>query len=258
MGIIWNDSPVEKGDLEVDLCLFDLDGTIVNTIEASESAWKSICSQYDVDPEELFKFSHGTRTVEVLNKFFPKLDNTDNKAVKMLEMSIATDYKDQVHLVPGSKDLLLSLDRDTDSGEIFNERKWAIVTSGSPYCVFSWFENILEEVGKPKAFVTSFDVTNGKPDPEGYLLGKKQLCDVWDLNFDNTTSTVVFEDAPVGIKAGKAMGAYTIGITSSYDKNILFDAGADFVVEDLTHVSVVKNTKNGKIILKISNPLSKD
>ena len=60
----------------VDLCLFDLDGTIVSTTTAAESAWKKLCRQHGVDPVELFKHSHGARSQGMMKKFFPKLDNT--------------------------------------------------------------------------------------------------------------------------------------------------------------------------------------
>ncbi|EDO16361.1 hypothetical protein Kpol_1051p9 [Vanderwaltozyma polyspora DSM 70294] len=242
--------------IEVDLCLFDLDGTIVSTTYAAEAVWRKFCSKYNVDPEELFKVSHGSRTSEMMARFFPNVDNTDNKAVKELEISIARNYLDLVTLIPGAKDLLLSLDINTTTKEKLPERKWAIVTSGSADLAFSWFSTILKEVGKPDVFITAFDVSRGKPDPEGYNKAQTDLTKILGMD-PKSVRSVVFEDAPVGIKAGNAMGALTIGITSSYDKKVLFDAGADFVVSDLTEVVVAKNTKEG-ITIEIKNPLSKD
>ncbi|CCD23869.1 HAD family hydrolase NDAI_0C02090 [Naumovozyma dairenensis CBS 421] len=237
----------------VDFCLFDLDGTIVSTTVAAESAWKKLCAEYDVDPEKLFKYSHGARSNEIMARFFPKLDNSDNKAVKELELSMAYDYLDTVQLIPGSKDLLISLDKETGSAKEVGQRKWAIVTSGSPYLAYSWFDTILKEIGKPDTFITGFDVKNGKPDPEGYAKARDQLCETLKLDKEKARY-VVFEDAPVGITAGKKIGAITVGITSTYDKEVLFDAGADFVVEDLTHVTVNKNNSDG-IIIEIFDPV---
>ncbi|EJS43418.1 dog2p [Saccharomyces arboricola H-6] len=241
----------------VDLCLFDLDGTIISTTAAAENAWTKLCHQYGVDAVEFFKHSHGTRSQEMIEKYFPEVDNTDNKGVIALEKDIADTYLDTVSLIPGVENLLLSLDVDTDDKGKFPQRKWAIVTSGSPYLAFSWFKTILKKIGKPKVFITGFDVKNGKPDPEGYekardlLRQDLQLADKEDLKY------VVFEDAPVGIKAGRAIGAITVGITSSYDKDVLFAAGADYVVSDLTQVSVVKNNASG-IVIQIDNPLTRD
>ncbi|CCE62810.1 hypothetical protein TPHA_0D01700 [Tetrapisispora phaffii CBS 4417] len=242
-------------EFTVDVCLFDLDGTIVNSIEAVELAWIKLCKAYNVDHIEVLKFSHGVRSIDVLVKFFPDIDNTDNAGVKLLESSIATEFANLVKLIPGSKDLLLSLDVNTD-GLAYGERKWAIVTSGSPYSVFSWFDNILKDVKKPDIFITGFDVKAGKPDPEGYASAKEQLCKLWKFDSQKARA-VVFEDAPAGVIAGKAMGATVVGITSSHSKEVLFEAGADYVVYDLTQVSVVKNTRDDGITIKVVDPISK-
>ncbi|CAL9731419.1 2-deoxyglucose-6-phosphate phosphatase 2 [Monosporozyma unispora] len=247
-------------DFDTDICLFDLDGTLVSTIEASELTWTDLCKKHGVDPQELFKHSHGARSAEMLARFFPQLDNSQNQMTIALEKQMADNYISTVKLIPGAKDLLLSLDKDTTNNKAkLHERKWAIVTSGTPYLAFSWFNNILKEVGKPDVFVTGLDVTKGKPDPMGYQMAKDKLADLWNLDLNGTSGvqSVVFEDAPIGIKAGKAIGAITIGITTSYPKELLFAAGADYVVDDLTHVTVVKNSETGKITLKVTNPLTK-
>lgn len=246
-------------DIKTDVCLFDLDGTIISTIEAAELTWLDLCKKYGVEPEELFKHSHGARSAEILTRFFPQLDNSQNQITVALERQMADNYISTVKLVPGVHDLLLSLDKDSITGSRLHERKWAIVTSGTPYLAFSWFKNILKDIGKPDVFITGFDVCKGKPDPMGYQLAKNKLANLWglDLNGTSNVSSVVFEDAPVGIKAGKAMGAITIGITSSNPKEVLFDAGADYVVENLTHVCVIKNTETSRITLRITNPLSR-
>ena len=243
--------------ITVDNCLFDLDGTIVWTNLAAESVWRDLCKEYNVDPNELFKHSHGSRTGEVLAKWFPEIDNTDNKAAAMLERRMADDYTDTVKLIPGAHDLLVSLDTDTNTGaKLSKGRKWAIVTSGTPYIAFKWFTTILKDVGKPNVFITSDDVTKGKPDPQGFQTWFNRLCNQWGGGVPlDKGKTVIFEDSPLGIQAGETMGCYTAGITTSYSKEVLFKAGTDFVVEDLTHVTVSQNSDADQIVLEITNPL---
>ncbi|QLG70509.1 hypothetical protein HG535_0A04490 [Zygotorulaspora mrakii] len=242
--------------IEVDLCLFDLDGTIINTTIAAESAWKRLCHTHRVDPQELFKHSHGSRTEDMFKKFFPLLDNRDGKAVKEFELSLGADYLDTVRVVPGAESLLLSLDVDTSTKAKIVDRKWAIITSGSPYLAFSWFDTLLKKVGKPNVFITGFDVKRGKPDPEGYFAAKVELCKIHGLDL-KTSRTVVFEDAPVGIKAGKAIGSLVIGITTTYPKDVLFEAGADYVVEDLSAVTVTRNDNIHGITIDIEKAMSR-
>ena len=170
--------------IDTDVCLFDLDGTIVSTTVAAESAWTKLCNQNNVNSEEFFKVSHGSRSADMLARFFPEVDNTDDKATLALEKDIADNYLETVSVIPGARDLLLSLDRSTDDEKCITpsvnfktqgKRKWAIVTSGNRYLAHSWFETILKEVGRPDTFITAENVTLGKPDPSGYSLAKEKL-----------------------------------------------------------------------------------
>lgn len=241
--------------IAVDYVLFDLDGTLVSSTDAAEEAWNKLCDKYGVDYSTLSKVSHGSRTAEILAKFFPNVDNTNNQAVKEFELSIANDYMDIVCLIPGSIDLLISLDRPTGAhpGEVFHHRKWAVVTSGSPWVAHTWFDNLLKSIKKPEVFITAFDVSKGKPDPAGFALATKRLKEIWQDD-RKEVRTVVFEDAPVGVQAGKANGSIVVALTSTYDKELLFAAGADYVVEDLSQVCLQSNNKD-ETVLTITDPI---
>jgi len=88
----------------------------------------------------------------------------------------------------------------------------------------------------PKLLVTSTDVTRGKPDPEPYLKGAEFLGLA-------AHDCVVVEDAPAGIRAGKAAGARVLALRTTAPDAELADAGADWIVDDLSAVSV--QTENG-------------
>lgn len=221
-----------KVKLQTDLCLFDLDGTLVNTTDAVERIWVDLCSKHNVSVDKLFEYSHGTRTSEVLAKFFPEIDNTDNKAAYAFDKSIVDKHGHLVKVIPGHAKLLNSL----------NKHKWCIVTSGNQVLAGSWFDNILSDVTKPDVFITAEMVSKGKPNPEGYLRGAELLSEKNGLDKDSVKK-VVFEDAPVGINAGVNAGATVVGIASSFDPQLLYKAGATYVVKDLTHVHVVDGDK---------------
>jgi beta-phosphoglucomutase-like phosphatase (HAD superfamily) len=48
----------------------------------------------------------------------------------------------------------------------------------------------------------------------------------------------VVEDAPAGIRAGKAAGSRVIAFPTTSDQQLLVDAGADWVVKDCSKISV--------------------
>lgn len=71
--------------------------------------------------------------------------------------------------------------------------------------------------------VTVDDVTNSKPDPEGYLLTAKKLG-------APTKDCLVIEDTPHGIAAAKSAGMHVIALTTTFPRNKLQQA--DLVTQD--------------------------
>jgi len=95
---------------------------------------------------------------------------------------------------------------------------------------------VLQRCGIPiplAGYVTSNDVSNGKPHPDPYLAGAKK-CGV------DPTKCLVVEDAPSGIRAGHAAGAQTLAVCTSHTRQAIVDSGAnpDYIVRDLTRVSI--------------------
>lgn len=62
----------------------------------------------------------------------------------------------------------------------------------------------------------------------------------------------MLEDAPSGIKAGKAAGFKVIALTTTHSLEKLQEAGADWIVEDLRSVSV-KGVVGGQVQIEIVN-----
>ena len=91
----------------------------------------------------------------------------------------------------------------------------------------------LAEIGLPasnfEVIVTGSDVVRKKPDPEVFLLAAKGLG-------LPTGECLVIEDAPNGLRAGKAAGSRCLGLTTSFNAETLRAAGADFVGTDLADV----------------------
>ena len=71
--------------------------------------------------------------------------------------------------------------------------------------------------------------SRGKPFPDPYLEGAKR-CGV------DPSKTLVVEDAPSGIRSGKACGAKTLAVLTTFDKAKMVASGAepDYMVEDLS------------------------
>jgi HAD superfamily hydrolase (TIGR01509 family) len=93
----------------------------------------------------------------------------------------------------------------------------------------------LREIGLPPetfdAVVNGLQVTRKKPHPEIFLRAIRQLA-------LRPGQSLVVEDAPNGILAGRAAGARCLGLTTSFSAHALRAAGADWTAPDLAHVPV--------------------
>jgi len=85
--------------------------------------------------------------------------------------------------------------------------------------------------GRFAAIAALEDITHGKPDPEVFLVAAARAGVA-------PAHSVVFEDAPFGIEAAKAVGMYAVGLTTSHPAEVLWKSGADEVVENLVGYDV--------------------
>ena len=104
------------------------------------------------------------------------------------------------------------------------------------------------KLAHPEYLVVAEDVEVGKPDPRCYLLGRTRL------GLAEDASMLVIEDAPSGIKAGKAAGFKVLGLATTHKIEQLKEAGADWIVEDLRSLTLRK-CEGGNVEMEIRNAL---
>ena len=140
--------------------------------------------------------------------------------------------------IPGARRLLSSLD--------LWEAPWAVVTSGTRALVDGWID--VMKLAQPKHMVVAEDVESGKPDPACYLLGRERL------GLDAESQVLVIEDAPSGIRAGKAAGFKVIGLATTHSIDQVKTAGADCIVQDLRSLAL-KQYADGIIEIQVRDGL---
>ncbi|KAJ5620540.1 hypothetical protein N7510_004524 [Penicillium lagena] len=214
--------------------LSDFDGTIVDSTDAIIKHWHLIASELGVDPETILATSHGRRSIDTMQLYDPSKANWEY--VNFIEGRIPKEYGSDAREIPGGRDLLNALE---SSGA-----RWGVVTSGTRALIDGWLEVL--GLTHPKMLVVAEDVELGKPDPRCYLLGRKKL------GLEHSSSIVVLEDAPSGIKAGKAAGFKVVALTTTHSLEQLQAAGADWIVEDLRSISI-KSVEDGRVQLEIKN-----
>lgn len=83
--------------------------------------------------------------------------------------------------------------------------------------------------------VSAEDTRACKPDPEGYRLGLAYLAK--ELGEHGAARSLVIEDSLAGIQAAKAAGLTCVGVTHSYARQALIEAGADACVDALSELT---------------------
>lgn len=196
--------------------LFDLDGVLIDSTPAVERVWSRWAVEHGFDPQEVVHRAHGRPSIATLREYLPGADHEAENLI--VERSEIEDLEGVVPL-PGALELLNTLPPE----------RWTIVTS----CTRPLAEVRIRAAGLPvpKRFLTSSDVTNGKPDPEPYLKGAALL------GF-SAADCVVCEDVPAGIRAGKNAGARVLAFRTTLDDAPLVEAGADWVLRNCAGVSL--------------------
>jgi HAD superfamily hydrolase (TIGR01509 family) len=87
------------------------------------------------------------------------------------------------------------------------------------------------DIFRRELMVTAFDVKRGKPDPEPYLMGLQK----GELHPDEC---IVVENAPLGVRAAKAAGIFTIAVnTGPLPDEALLSEGADLLFPSMQALS---------------------
>lgn len=200
---------------EVQAILFDIDGTLVDSTPAVERTWRSWAAARGMDGEAILAVSHGRRSEDTIADVLPP----GQRAAAVVELEqMELDDLDSVVALPAAGELLAGLPPE----------RWAAVTSGSRRLMRARLAAAGLPV--PAVLVTADDVSQGKPEPAGYLLAAESLGFAAE-------HCLVVEDAPAGLQAGRAAGAHVLAVATSHPAEGL--GPADAVVADLTRVSVV-------------------
>jgi sugar-phosphatase len=216
---------------------FDMDGVLIDSTPAVARVWTRFALRHGFDPAEVVHRAHGRPSIMTVREYLPNGDQlAENKEIERGEIGDL----DGIVPLPGARELLSALPRG----------RWTIVTS----CTRRLAEVRLKTSGLPwpEVFVTSSDMTNGKPAPDPYLKGAEVL------GFAARDCGVV-EDAPAGVRSGKAAGARVIALRTTMPSQELWEAGADWVVRDCSAISLESPaTHEGKLSLVLREDGSPD
>ena len=205
--------------------LFDMDGVLYDSMSRHAIAWQQSMAEFGIVMTEADAYAtEGARGIDTIRSMVLRQrgenitleraqEMYDEKSRLFHEMGVAP-------LMPG----ILGLMENIRSQGL---RIGVVTGSGQRPLIkrlLTDFRDFLDE----QHIVTAYDVTRGKPAPDPYLMGmQKAGVEPWQ--------TVVVENAPLGVRAGVAAGAFTIAVnTGPLPDEVLLSGGADMLFKRMT------------------------
>lgn len=201
--------------------IFDWDGVVIDSHDQHEQAWFRLARELGKPfSSELFLKTFGMRNETILPEFIKWAEPGNHERIRELGDRKEILYREVlrqsgIEPLPGVVDLLQQL-----------------LDAGVPAAVGSSTsrENIdtIIEIAGLEGYFTAIsaaeDVTRGKPEPDVFLTAARKIA-------RDPARCVVFEDAHVGIEAGRRAGMKVVGVATTHPIDSLGEA--DLAVESL-------------------------
>lgn len=200
--------------------LIDMDGTLIDSMKSHTAAWKRLADQLGLEATRdefyLYEGMTGRATIKLLYRRAKGYEPTDAECDELYRLKARYfNEMPKVPVIPGASRMLKIL--------MENGIRRVLVTGSKQLSNLDRLDSDFPGAFPHDMRITAADVSRGKPDPEPYLKGMS-LAGV------NPGESIVIENAPLGVKAGAASGAFTMAVsTGPIPSEKLSEAGADLV-----------------------------
>ena len=182
--------------------LIDMDGVLYDSMPFHAKAWYAMLQEQGIetDPDEFFLYEGmtGGDTIDLIFKRELGRSATDKEKKELYERKAELFVKyGKKKVMPDTLEVLQTL-RDKGLTTV-------LVTGSAQGSLLDLLNNDYPGFFPSHRRVTALDVEHGKPDPEPYLKGAEKAG-------IRPEESIVIENAPLGVRAGKAAGCFTIAV----------------------------------------------
>ena len=213
-----NSTKAQGSALRLRAVLFDMDGVLYNSMSSHAKAWHRAMAEfgYDLPEEEVYMHEGrtGASTVNLISMRQRGIEETEERIQEIYKVK-STYFNEYppADPMPGALELLQKIKAQG--------LKILIVTGSGQHSLLDRLNHHFPDIFCRELMVTAFDVKYGKPHPEPYLMGMQKGA-------LRPEECVVVENAPLGVRAAKAAGIYTIAVnTGPLPDAALTNEGAD-------------------------------
>lgn len=207
---------------------FDMDGVLFDSMPRHAIAWEEVMKQHGLPFTAYDCYINEGRTGEsVIREAFQKVLHRDATPdeVKTIYAEKSAYYH---QLLKTTTPIIPDVDRVLQFVKDSGSQIWVVTGSGMRTLLDS-LNTVFPSIFQQDRMITAFDVTHGKPDPEPYLKA-------WERSGLKKEQCFVIENAPLGIRSGKAAGltvyAVNTGILTREDlaqADHIFDSMAELL-----------------------------
>ena len=204
--------------------LIDMDGTLYDSMPRHADAWHTMMAEIGVELPREEVFLHegrtGAGTINILFRRAFGRDATPEEIERLYHRKTELfAAMPQVSPMPGAARMLSILE------EHGIDR--VLVTGSGQNSLISRLDTDFPGAFLADMRVTARDVTRGKPAPDPFIAAMAKAG-------VSPAESMVIENAPLGVEAGAASGAFTIGVnTGPIPPSVLSEAGADIVFDSM-------------------------
>lgn len=203
------------------VALFDFDGVLMDTETQYSRFWDETGRKF-VNIEGFGSIIKGQTLVQIFGKHFAGHSQEELRAIE----DAINDYERNMvyDFITGAREFLAELKK---AGV-----PTAIVTSSNNMKMAQVYKVHPDLHTLVDAILTSEDFSKSKPDPECFIKGMERLG-------GTPETTIVFEDSIHGITAGRAAGAYVVGLATTNKREVI-EPLCDMVIDDFSDFSLEK------------------
>lgn len=207
--------------------LIDMDGVLFDSMPHHAYCWTKLFRSLGFSFEEKEAYMHegrtGKATLEILYRRELQRDPSDEEVKELYGRK--AEMFDNMPAAPIMKDADALLDCIRDAG-----MQRILVTGSGQTKLFDRLNEAFPGHFNENSMVTAFDVKQGKPFPEPYLMGLKKAGVA-------ANEAIVIENAPLGVQAGRAAGIFTIAVnTGLLEDEVLLDAGCNLLFHNMSEL----------------------
>ena len=209
---------------------FDMDGVLFDSMPHHAIAWEEVMKEHGLSFTARDCYINEGRTGESVIREAMQMARHRDATPDEIEQ-IYAEKSECFHVLAQQAGGTVVIDGVADVLRYVQSQGhqiWVVTGSGMR-TLLNNLNTALPPVFQPDRMVTAFDVTKGKPDPEPYLKA-------WEGSGLSKEQCVVIENAPLGIRSGKAAGltvyAVNTGILTREDlaqADQVFDSMAELL-----------------------------